>query len=311
MALGVPLAAFGQAYPAKSVRVIIPWPAGGSNDIVGRIVMQKLADEMGQQFVIENRAGAAGTIGAAVVAKAAPDGYTLMVHSTTHLGNAHMYGKTLPYDTLKDFTGVALLSSQASVLSVHPSMPVRTLKEFIVLAKARPGQILYSSSGNGSAPHLNMALLISMTQISIVHVPYKGGPQEITSIISGETQTAFSTLPTAINHIRNGRLRALAVGTSKRAKALPAVPTVSEAGVKGYEMAAWIGVFAPAGTPKAVVAQLNADINKALASSDVRKKLENQALEAWSASREEVNARIIADYDKYGKLIRLVGAKID
>lgn len=310
-AFGTPMAVFGQAYPAKPVRVVIPWPAGGSNDIVGRIVMQKLAESMGQQFVIDNRAGAAGTIGAELVAKAPADGYTLMVHSTTHLGNAHLYGARLAYDTLKDFAGVALLSSQASVLNVHPSMPVRTVKEFLALAKSRPGQILYSSSGNGSAPHLNMAQLIALTGINIVHIPYKGGPQEISSLISGETQAAFSTLPTAITHIRNGKLRALAVGTSKRTKALPDVPTASESGVKGYEMAAWIGVYAPARTPAASIARLNAEINKALANSDVQKKLENQALEPWPATIEEFNARIAADYDKYGKLIRLVGVKIE
>jgi tripartite-type tricarboxylate transporter receptor subunit TctC len=273
--------------------------------------MQKLADSMGQQFVIDNRAGAAGTIGADVVAKAAADGYTLMVHSTTHLGNAHLYGSKLPYDTLKDFIGVALLSSQAGVLNVHPSLPVQTVKEFIALAKARPGQIFYSSSGNGSAPHLNMALLISMTGIKIVHVPYKGGPQELASLMSGETQAAFSTLPTAINHIRNGKLRPLAVGTSKPAKALPGVPTVSEAGVSGYEMAAWIGVFAPAGMPTMLIQRLNAEINKALGSPDVEKKLESQALEAWTASPSEFAARIASDYQKYGRLIKLTGAKID
>ncbi|MCC7487314.1 MAG: tripartite tricarboxylate transporter substrate binding protein [Burkholderiales bacterium] len=309
--LGVPLAGFGQGYPAKPVRVVIPWPAGGSNDIVGRVVMQKLADAMGQQFVIDNRAGAAGTIGADVVAKAPADGYTLMVHSTTHLGNAHMYGRKLPYDTLKDFTGVALLSSQAGVLNVHPSLPVKTVREFIALAKARPGQILYSSSGNGSAPHLNMALFISMSGIDIVHVPYRGGPQEVASLVSGETQAAFSTLPTTITHIRSGKLRALAVGTSRRARALPGIPTVSEAGIKGYEMAAWIGVFAPARTPRAVIDRLNAGINKALAAPDVEKRLESQALEPWSASPEEFNARIERDYEKYGSLIRLTGAKID
>ncbi len=311
LTVAIPIAAIGQAYPTKSVRVVIPWPAGGSNDIVGRIVMQKLAESMGQQFVIDNRAGASGTIGAEVVAKAPADGYTLMVHSTTHLGNAHLYAKRLTYDTLKDFTGVALLSSQASVLNVHPSMPVRTVKEFLALAKSRPGQILYSSSGSGSAPHLNMAQLISLTGIDIVHVPYKGGPQEIASVMSGETQAAFSTLPTAITHIRSGKLRALAVGTSKRTKALPDVPTADESGVKGYEMAAWIGVYAPARTPVAVIARLNAEINKALANSDVQKKLETQALEPWSATPEEFNARIAGDYEKYGKLIRLAGVKIE
>src|SRR5512146_81143 len=186
-----PVAALAQAYPAKTVRVVIPWPPGGSNDVVGRIVMQKLGESMHQQFVIDNRPGASGSIGAEVVAKAPPDGYTLMVHSTTHVGNGTFY-KHLPYDVVKDFAGVGLLSSQPGVLTVHPSLPVKTVKEFIALAKQRPGQILYSSSGNGSAPHLQMALLISMTGIKIVHVPYKGGAPQVTALMSGETQVSFA-----------------------------------------------------------------------------------------------------------------------
>jgi tripartite-type tricarboxylate transporter receptor subunit TctC len=307
----VPAVAFGQAYPTKVVRVVIPWPPGGSNDVVGRLVMQKLSESMGQQFVIDNRAGAAGSIGADVVAKAPPDGYTLMVHSTTHVGNAHFYGKKLPYDTLKDFTGVAMLSSQPGVLTVHPSLPVKSVKEFIALAKARPGQILYSSSGNGSAPHLQMALLISMTGIDITHVPYKGGAPQVTALVSGETQASFATISTVISHIRNGKLRPLGVGSAKRAKTLPEVPTIAEAGVPGYEMAPWIGVFAPAGTPKNIIERLNAEINRTLALPDVVQKLENQALDPAPATVEEFNARIKADYEKYGRLIKLTGAKIE
>jgi len=311
MALFVPLTSLAQVYPAKVVRVIIPWPPGGSNDVVGRVVMQKLSASMGQQFVIDNRPGAAGSIGSDVVAKAPPDGYTIMVHSTTHVGNAHLYGKKLPYDTLKDFTGVGLLSSQPGVLTVHPSLPVKSVKEFIALAKAHPGQILYSSSGNGSAPHLQMALLISMTGINIVHIPYKGGSPQVTALVSGETQVSFATIATVINHIRNGRLRPLGVGTSKRTKSLPDVPTISESGVPGYEMAPWIGVFAPAGTPKSVIDRLNSEINKALKQPDIEKKLESQALDPWPSTPEEFNAHIKADYEKYGKLIKLTGAKIE
>ncbi|MBI4195224.1 MAG: tripartite tricarboxylate transporter substrate binding protein [Betaproteobacteria bacterium] len=240
-ALLAPFAALGQAYPSKPVRVVIPWPPGGSNDVVGRLVLQKLSDWMGQQFVVDNRPGASGSIGSDVVAKAAPDGYTIMIHSTTHLGNAHLY-KKLPYDTLKDFAGVALLTAQPGVLTVHPSLPVKSVKEFIALAKARPGQILYSSSGNGSAPHLQMALLISMTGIRITHVPYKGGVPQVTALVSGETQASFATISTVIAHIRNGKLRPLGVGSAKPSKALPGVPTISESGVPGYEMAPWIGV---------------------------------------------------------------------
>jgi tripartite-type tricarboxylate transporter receptor subunit TctC len=307
----VPVSAMAQAYPAKTVRVVIPWPAGGSNDVVGRIVSQKLSEALGQQFVVDNRGGAAGSIGADIVAKAPPDGYTIMVHSTTHVGNAHLYGKKLTYDTLKDFAGVGMLSAQPGVLTVHPSLPVKTPKEFIALAKSRPGQINYSSSGNGSAPHLQMALLISMTGIDITHVPYKGGAPQVTALLAGETQASFATVGTVINHIRGGKLRPLGLGSTKPSKALPNVPTLAEAGVPGYDMSPWIGVFVPAGTPKPIIDRLNAEINKALALPDVVKSLENQALDASPGTVDQFNTALKVDYEKYGKLIKLTGAKIE
>jgi tripartite-type tricarboxylate transporter receptor subunit TctC len=299
-----------QSYPSKPVRVVIPWPPGGSNDVVGRLVMQKLAQAMGQQFVVDNRAGAAGSIGAELVAKAPPDGYTLMVHSTTHLGNGTLY-KNLPYDVVKDFAAVGLLSAQPGVLTIHPSLPVKSVREFIALAKSKPGQILYSSSGNGSAPHLSMALFVSMAGIDIVHVPYKGGVPQVTALVSGETQASLATISTVITHIRNGRLRPLGVSSAKRSKTLPDVPTISEAGVPGYEMAPWIGVFAPAGTPKPIVDRLNAEINKALHEPDIVQKLEAQALDPWPSTPEEFSRKIRADFEKYAKLIKLSGAKIE
>jgi tripartite-type tricarboxylate transporter receptor subunit TctC len=302
--------ASAQTYPVKPVRVIIPWPPGGSNDVVGRLVMQKLAQSLGQQFVVDNRAGAAGSIGAELVAKAPPDGYTLMVHSTTHVGNGTLY-KNLPYDVVKDFSGVGLLSAQPGVLTVHPSLPVKSVREFIALAKSRPGQVLYSSSGNGSAPHLSMALFVSMAGIDIVHVPYKGGVPQVTALVSGETQASLATISTVITHIRSGRLRPLGVSSAKPSKTLPGIPTISESGVPGYEMAPWIGVFAPAGTPKAIVDRLNAEINKALAQPDIVQKLEAQALDPWPSTPQEFNARLKADFDKYAKLIRMSGAKIE
>lgn len=314
-ALGIlaamPVALMAQTYPVKTVRVVIPWPPGGSNDVVGRIVAQKLMESMGQQFVVDNRGGASGSIGADVVAKAAPDGYTIMVHSTTHVGNAHLYGKKLQYDTLKDFTGVGMLSAQPGVLTVHPSLPVKNVKEFIALAKAKPGQINYSSSGNGSAPHLQMALLISMTGIDIAHVPYKGGAPQVTALLAGETQASFATVGTVINQIRAGKLRPLGLGSTKPSKALPGVPTLDASGVKGYDMSPWIGVFAPAGTPRPIIDRLNAEINKALAVPDVVQKLENQALDAAPGTVDQFNTVLKNDYDKYGKLIKITGAKIE
>jgi len=299
-----------QQYPNKPVRVVIPWPPGGSNDVVGRIALQKVAESLGQQFVIDNRAGAAGSIGADVVAKAPADGYTLMVHSTTHVGNAAIY-KKLPYDTLKDFVGVALLAAQPGALTVHPSLPAKSVREFIALAKARPDQVNYSSSGNGSAPHLSMALFVSMSGIKLVHIPYKGGGPQVTALVSGETQASLATISTVLAHINSGRLRALGVSSPKRAGALPNVPTIAEAGVPGYEMNPWIGVFAPAGTPKTIIGRLNAEINKALGMPDVSKSLSSQALDPWLSTPEEFDARLKADYAKYAKLIKLTGAQID
>ena len=313
LALLLPLTALplhAQTYPAKPVRVLIPWPPGGSNDVVGRIVMQRVGEALGQQFVIENRAGAAGTIGADLVAKAQPDGYTIMVHSTSHVGNASMY-KKLPYDTLKDFAGVGLLATQLGTLTVHTALPVKTVKEFVALARSRPGQINYSSSGNGSAPHLSMALLASMAGIKLVHIPYKGGAPQVTALVSGETQASLATISTVLMHIQSGRLRALGVAGLKRSSSLPNLPTISEAGVPGYEMSPWVGAFVPAGTPKAIVDKLNAEINRALKNPDVLQNLTTQAIDTWSSTPEEFDQRLKADYDKYAKLIKLTGATVE
>ncbi len=304
-------AASAQTYPNKSVRVVIPWPAGGSNDIVGRLVLQKMSESLGQQFIVDNRAGASGVLGSEIVAKTAGDGYTLMVHSTTHLGNAHLYGSKLGYNTLKDFVGVGLLSAQPGALTVHPSLPVKNTKEFIALAKAKPGAIVYSSSGNGSAPHLQMALLMSMAGLKMVHVPYKGGAPQVTALVSGETQVSFATIGTVINHVRAGKLRAIAVGSAKPTKQLPGVPTLADSGVPGYEMSPWVAMFAPAGTPRPIIDRLNAEANKALANPDVVKKLESQALDPWTSTPDEFAQRIKVDYEKYGKLIKMTGAKVE
>jgi tripartite-type tricarboxylate transporter receptor subunit TctC len=309
--IALPSITLAQAWPAKPVRVVIPWPAGGSNDIVGRVVMQELSRTLGQQFVIDNRAGASGVVGADLVAKAPGDGYTLMVHSTTHVGNAHLYGKKLTYDTMKDFTGVGMLSAQPGVLTVHPSLPVKTLKDFIALAKAKPRLINYSSSGNGSAPHLQMALLISLAGIDITHVPYKGGAPQVAALLGGETQASFATIGTVISQIQAGKLRPLGVGSSARTKALPGVPTISEAGLPGYDMNPWIGVFAPAGTPRAIIDRLNAEMNQALSIPEVMSTLAKQALDPAPTTVDEFNRILRVDFEKYGKLIALTGAKIE
>ena len=303
-------AVMAQSYPVKPVRVVIPWPPGGSNDIVGRVVAQKLSEMTGQQFVIDNRGGAAGTIGADLVAKSPPDGYTIMVHSATHVSNPHLYAK-LPYDTLKDFVGVAPLSVQIGMLIVHPSLPVKSVKELVALAKSQPGQITYSSSGNGSFVHLTMAMFNAMTGIRMTHVPYKGGGPAAVSISSGETQAQIGTIGAVTQQIKAGRVRPLAVTSDYRVETFPQVPTLAEAGVPGYEFTAWIGALAPGATPKPIVDKLNADINKILKMPDVSATLKNQTLDPLIMSPEQFARRLKSDYDKYEKVIRLTGAKID
>jgi tripartite-type tricarboxylate transporter receptor subunit TctC len=298
------------AYPDKPVRVLIPWPPGGVNDVVGRIVFQRVGESMGQQFVIENRGGAAGVPGADIVAKSRPDGYTIMVHSTTHVGNASLY-KKLPYDTLKDFAGVTLIGAQPGALVVHPSLPAKSVREFIALAKAGPGRINYSSSGNGSAPHLSMALFIAMTGINLVHIPYKGGTPQVLALVSGETQASIGNIVTVLTQIRSGRLRALGVTSLKRSGVLPDVPAIAEAGVPGYEMSLWVGAFAPAGTPREIIDRLNGEINKVVKRADVLQSFAEQGIDPWHSTPEEFEARLKADYEKYAKLIKLTGAKVE
>jgi tripartite-type tricarboxylate transporter receptor subunit TctC len=297
-----------QNYPTKPVRVVIPWPAGGLTDVAGRIVFQKISENVGQQFIIDNRGGASGTIGADVVAKSPPDGYTIMVHSTTHVGNPHVYPK-LPYDTLKDFVGIGLIVAQTGLLVVHPSLPVKSVKDLIALAKARPDQILYATSGSGSFSHLAIALLTSMTGTRMVHVPYKGGGPATLALVSGETQVLVGSPAAVLTQIQARRLRLLAVTSDTRLPQFPDTPTVAEAGVPGYEFRGWVGVLAPAGTPKAIIDRLNGEIKKALDSPDMKSKLES--FEPWYMTPEQTQARIRSDYDKYGRLIKLTGTKVE
>lgn len=307
-ALSVPLMCAAQPYPAKPVRVVTPWPTGGLTDVVGRLIFQKISETTGQQFVVDNRPGAAGTIGADFVAKSKPDGYTLMVHSTTHVGNPHIY-KQLPYDTLKDFVGISLLSAQTGLLVVHPSLPVKSVKELIAFAKAHPNQILYATSGSGSFSHLAIALLTSMTKTQMTHIPYKGGGPATTAIVSGETQFLVGSPAAVVTQLEAKRLRLLAVSSDTRLAQFPQTPTVAEAGVPGYEFRGWVGVFAPAGTPRAIVDWVNAEIKNAQNSPDMKPRLE--AFEPWYMTPEQTAARIKSDYDKYGYLIKLTGTRLE
>jgi tripartite-type tricarboxylate transporter receptor subunit TctC len=308
-ALLLPAAVFAQAYPIKPVRVIIVFPPGGSNDVVGRIVFQKVSELAGQQFVIDNRGGAAGTIGSEVVAKSPPDGYTVMVQSTTHVANAHLY-KKLPYDVLKDFIGVTPMAVQIGMLVVHPSLPVKNGKEFVALAKKRPGEIVYGSAGNGSYVHLSMALMASMAGLNMVHVPYKGGGPVNVAIASGEVQAVLATIGSLTANLNAKRVRPLGVSSEKRTAAYPDVPAIAEF-VPGYEFTAWVGCFVPAGTPKPVVDTLNGLIAKALADPGVAQKLSAQTLDPMHMTSEQFTRRLKSDYDKYEKVIKISGAKVD
>lgn len=309
-ALLLSLHAAGQAYPDKVVRVVIPWPAGGSNDIVGRIVAQPVSGLLGQQFVIDNRGGAAGTIGTEVVAKSPADGYTILVTSATHLANAHLY-KKLPYDPLKDFIGVSPLGRQVGILAVHPSLPVKSVKELVALAKRRPGEIVYGSAGNGSFTHLLMVYFNSMTSTSMLHVPYKGGAPAGVSIATGETQAMIATLGSFLPQLNSGKVRALGVTSSTRVEQFPDIPTIAEAGVPGFEFTSWVGAFVPAGTPAAVVNRLNAAFQKVSVDSGVRKRLSDAAHDSMYLNADDFARLLRSDYEKYGKLIRMVGATID
>ncbi|KPK19482.1 MAG: hypothetical protein AMJ67_05120 [Betaproteobacteria bacterium SG8_41] len=294
------------AYPDRPVRVIVVFPPGGSNDVTARIVFNKMPDIVGQQFVIENRGGAAGSIGAAVVAQSRPDGYTLMVQSTTHIANAFMYKGKLPYDTLKGFIGLTPLARQVAMLVVHPSMPVKSIKELVALAKTRPGEILYGSSGLGSYVHLNMAMFTSTSGTKMIHVPYKGGGPLSIAMIAGEVQVTASTVGSIYRHVKAGKMRGLGVTSAERLKQFPDVPAISEV-FPGYEFTAWVGSFVPAGTPPEIVQKLNADLKKALADPGVAKQLTNLTLDPMYMTTDQFAARLKSDYVRYEGLMKEIG----
>ena len=303
-------AALAQNYPAKPVRAVVPWPPGGSTDFAARVVLQKVSENTGQPFVIDNRGGASGTIGADVVAKSAPDGYTIMIHTGTHLANQHLYSR-LPYDTLGDFIGVTALGKQVDMLVVNPSLPVKNVKELLALARSRPGQLNYASSGNGSFPHLATHMLMSMTGVNLTNITYKCGGPAVLSVLSGDTQLMLVDLGAVVTHVKSGRVRPLAVSSDQRLKEFPDVPTLIESGVTGYEFTAWVGAFVPARTPSAVVARLNEEMRKALADPAVAAKLEAQTLDPMPMSPEQFAARLKSDSEKYARLVKESGAKVE
>ncbi|HEX9686019.1 MAG TPA: tripartite tricarboxylate transporter substrate binding protein [Burkholderiales bacterium] len=308
--LFAPMSALAQAYPAKPVRVIVVFPPGGSNDVVARIVFGKMNELMNQTFVIDNRGGGAGSLGASVVAQSPADGYTLMVHSTTHVANAHVFGKKLPYDTMRAFTGITPLARQVAIAVVHPSLPARSIKELIDLAKKRPGEIVFGSAGHGSYIHLTVQLLTSMTGTKMLHVPYKGGGPALAALVSGETQLQIGTIASVLTQMKAGRVRPLGVTSDKRTKQFPDVPAIAET-VPGYEFTAWIGAFAPAGTPRPVIDRLNAELRRAVSDPEISAKLDSMTLDPMYMTPEQFATRLQSDYERYGKMLRDLGTKVE
>src|SRR5262245_30091052 len=301
--------AWAQQYPSKPVRIVVVFPAGGGTDTVTRIIFQKVSEQMNQQVLIDNRGGASGMIGAAVVKQSPPDGYTLMVYSQTMLNNMHLYQK-VPYDALKDFDGIAMLTRIVGMLGVHPSLPVRTTKEFIALAKARPGQILYGSAGVGAFQHLATSVFAGMAGINLTHVPFKGGAPAIVALMGGEIQTFLTVISELYPLLQSQRVRPLAVSSDKRTTQFPDVPTIAET-LKGYEFTSWFGAFAPAGTPKPIIDRLSAEIKKALADPEVLAKLEPQVLDPAYKTPEDFTRHLKAEYDRMKEVIKLSGAKVE
>ena len=291
-------------YPAKPIRLIVPFAAGGGNDSVARLVGKHLSDSLGQQLVIDNRPGAGGVLGAEFAAKAVPDGYTLFLGGVaSHAVNPNL-NDSLPYDPIRDFAPVALLAQAPLVLVVHPSVPADSIKALVALARSRPGQLNYASNGNGSSSHLAAVMFDSMTGVDMVHVPYKGLSPALTDLLSGRVQLMFSSVVAILPHIKAGKLRGLAVTGSRRLASMPNLPTIAESGLPGYEASSWYGVLAPAGTPREIVARLNAELVKALAQLEVRTSLLAEGAEPIGGSPEQFAAHIRSEMERLGKLIR-------
>ena len=298
-------------YPNKPVRLIIGFPPGGSTDIVGRIVAQKLGERLGQQLIVDNRGGAGGTIGADIAAKSAPDGYTLTVGTTsTHAVAAGAYSK-LPYDPVKHFAPISLVAVTPYLLVVNPQVPASTLAEFVALAKSQPGKLNYASAGNGSTTHLAMEMLKDAAKVDLVHVPYKGNAPADIAILANEVQSVFGSMPALLQNVKGNRLRALAVGTARRSPALPEVPTVAELGYPGFEAALWLGILAPAGTPQPIIGRLHRELVAIVATPEFRTAMDRNGAEPISNSPEQFSAMIRAEVDRYARVVKAVGIKLD
>jgi tripartite-type tricarboxylate transporter receptor subunit TctC len=298
-----------QDYPAKPVRLIIPFPPGGSNDIVGRMVGQHLGERLGRPVVIDNRGGAGGTIGTEVALKMPADGYTLLVISVAYAYNPFLY--KLSFDPIKSIATVAQLGTGPNAVAVHPSLPTKSVKELIALAKAKPGQLRYASAGIGTFQHLSSELFRLMGGVDMLHVPFKGGGPAMISVISGETQISIGSLIQTLPHIRTARLRAIGIGGAKRSPALPEVPTVAESGIPGYEANNWWGIVAPAGTPPAIIKRLHGEISTILTTPDIQKWFASEGAESVNRTSEEFAKIIVQEMGKWGKVVKQAGIKAE
>jgi tripartite-type tricarboxylate transporter receptor subunit TctC len=298
------------AYPARPVRFIVPSAAGGGTDIIARAISLKLAESLGQQFVVDNRPGAGQMIGIELAAKAPPDGHTILMAASTLAINPVMY-KKVPYDALRDFAPITQAASLPNVLVVHPSLPVKSIAELIAYAKQRPGQLNFASAGIGTSPQMSIELLKSMAGIDMVHIPYKGTAPGVVDLLAGQVKVMAPNLLTALPHIKSGKLRALAVTSSRRSQALPEVPTVAEAGLPGYDSTQWYGVLAPAGTPREIVTRLHDAIARALRDAEVGKRLAADGAEAVGSSPEEFAAFIKSESEKWARVATAAGIKAE
>jgi tripartite-type tricarboxylate transporter receptor subunit TctC len=307
MTTGVQQLAFAESYPAKPVRIVVPYPPGGPTDIVARLAGSKLEERFKQPFIIDNKPGAGGNVGAEIVARAAPDGYSLVVGTTAHAINPSIF-KQMSYDLLRDLTPVALLTKVPLVLVVHPSVPAKTVEEFIAHAKKSDGALAYASSGNGQSTHLAAELFKSMTGVKMTHVPYKGSAPALVDVAGGQVAAMFDTMLSAMPQVKAGRLRALAVTSERRSAAAPDLPTIAESGVAGYEATAWNGLLAPAGTPPGIVEQLNKAVNELLAKQDVAQRLAADGAEPGTGTVAEFDKFIRAELDKWARAVKSSGA---
>ena len=300
--------ALAQSYPTRAIKLVVPSSPGGGTDIVARILGQKLSEQLGQQFVVENRAGAGTVIGNDLVAKSAPDGYTLLMGLSTLAINPSMYAK-LPYDALRDFAPISQSVSACNILILHPSVPAKTVVELIALARAKPGSLTFGSAGMGTNPHLSGELFKSLARIDMVHVPFKGSGQSIISQLAGEIAANFPSVPTAMPYIKAGRLRGLGVTTLKRVEVLPDVPSIAEAGLPGYEATQWFGLLAPAGTPRTIIDRLYQESSRALRSADMKERMTAEGLEVVGGTPEEFASYIRSETEKWTQVIKAAGIK--